>query len=117
MSLATVKMPDSSTRSRMHDVVTLGRVIREHVENADLDTAGQLAAERHRQLRDLLDDRALISGDESMAQWLQDILREDQRLLESLAELRGRMEMELGSSRRSLRTARAYAAVAESQGG
>lgn len=101
----------------MNEVVVLGRLIREHVENADIETAGQLAAERHRQLRDLFADPALDTGEESMAQWLQNILREDQSLMQSLSELRGRMEVELGTSRRSLRTARAYASVAESQGG
>lgn len=105
-----------SASSRMDDVVTLGRVIRQHVEEADLETAGQLAAERHRQLRDLFDNPDLEAGDESMAQWLQDILREDQSLMSALAELRGRMELELGDSRRSLRTARAYASVAENHG-
>lgn len=104
------------TSSRMDEVVLLGRVIRQHVEDADLETAGQLAAERHRQLRALFDDPELDAGDESMARWLQDILREDQSLMSALAELRGRMELELGETRRSLRTARAYAAVAESQG-
>ncbi len=105
-----------ATRSRMDDVVMLGRVIRQHVEDADLETAGQLAAERHRQLRALFDDPDVESGDESMAQWLRDILREDQSLMEALAELRGRMELQLGDSRRSLRNARAYAAVAENHG-
>ena len=104
------------TSSRMDEVVLLGRVIRQHVEDADLETAGQVAAERHRQLRTLFDDPELDAADESMAQWLQDILREDQGLMGALAELRGRMELELGETRRSLRTARAYAAVAESPG-
>lgn len=94
----------------------LGRVIRQHVEEADLETAGQLAAERHRQLRDLFADPDVGATDESMAQWLRDILREDRSLMAALAELRGRMELQLGDSRRSLRNARAYASVAENHG-
>ncbi|MEQ9394062.1 hypothetical protein [Haliea sp.] len=103
--------------SRMGEVVALGRVIRQHVEEADLETAGQLAAERHRQLRSLFDDPALERGDESLAYWLQEIIREDQGLVQALAELRRRMELQLGASRRSVRGAREYAAVAESPGG
>lgn len=103
--------------SRMGEVVALGRVIRQHVEDADLEAAGQLAAERHRQLRDLFADPSLDTGDESLAYWLQEILREDQGLVQALAELRQRMELQLGATRRSVRGAREYAAVAESPGG
>lgn len=106
----------TSTRSRMDDIVTLGRVIRQHVEDADLETAGQLAAERHRELRDLFDDPAVAAGDDTLAEWLRDILREDQHLMQALAELRTRMELQLGDSRRSLRNARAYVDVAEQHG-
>ena len=88
----------SLNSSRMDDVVALGQVIRRHVEDAELETAGQLAAERYRQLRVLFDDPALAVGDESMAQWLQDILREDQSLMQALADLRGRMERQRGDS-------------------
>lgn len=105
-----------SASSRMDDVVMLGRVIRQHVEDADLETAGQLAAERHRQLRDLFNDPQVEGGDEFMAQWLRDILHEDRSLMTALADLRGRMELQLGDSRRSLRNARAYAVVAENHG-
>ena len=153
-----------ATRSRMDDVVTLGRVIRQHVEDADLETAGQLAAERHRQLLALFDhanvqdnleanfegnleasDEDNVEGseesnvetsgetsietsdaanvkasdqtsNEAMAQWLREILEEDQSLMAALAELRSRMELQLGDSRRSLRNARAYASVAENHG-
>ncbi|MFN2329079.1 MAG: hypothetical protein ABR612_09195 [Chromatocurvus sp.] len=152
----------------MDDVVTLGRVIRQHVEDADLETAGQLAAERHRQLLALFDhanvqdnleanfegnfegnleasDEDNVEGseesnvetsgetsietsdaanvkasdqtnNEAMAQWLREILEEDQSLMAALAELRSRMELQLGDSRRSLRNARAYASVAENHG-
>ncbi|GEM_PF-1380034 len=109
-------MTESVASRRMHEVVALGRSIRQHVEKADIETAGRLAAERHRQLRDLFSNPDIEAGDESLAQWLRDILHEDQSLMQALAELRGRMELELGDSRRSLRNVRAYAAVAESQG-
>ncbi|TCO76608.1 hypothetical protein [Chromatocurvus halotolerans] len=106
----------SVTSRRMDEVVALGRSIRQYVEEADIETAGQLAAERHQQLRDLFDDPGVEADEDSLAQWMRDILREDQSLMQALAELRSRMELELGDSRRSLRNARAYAAVAENPG-
>ena len=95
----------------------LGREIREHVEAADLEGAGRLAAERHRVLREVLDDPQRQLADESLARWLRDMLRGDQALLALLGELRGRLEDEFGSARRSLHRVRAYASVAESAGG
>lgn len=106
-----------AANNRMGEVVALGRVIRQHVEDADLEAAGQLAAERHRQLKTLFADPALDAGEESLANWMQEILREDQGLVQALAELRQRMELQLGATRRSVRGAREYAAVAESPGG
>ena len=101
----------------MDEIVLLGRMILEQVEEADLEAAARLAAERHRQLRDLLDDPEQAIDGEALAPWLQGILREDRALMAALSELRGSMERELGASRRSLRGARAYAAVAEGHGG
>lgn len=102
---------------RMDEIVELGLSIRRHVEAADLETAGRLASERLQRLQALFDTPAVSDDAEQLAGWLRDILREDENLLGALAALRGRMERELGDSRRSLRTARAYATVAEGPGG
>ncbi|PLW83980.1 hypothetical protein CWI75_01100 [Kineobactrum sediminis] len=104
----------SAVTAQMSGVVALGVSIRQHIEQADLEGAGELAAERHRCLVALFD--VPDTADESLSSWLQEILREDQSLLQALAELRGKMELELGATRRSARGAREYAAVAENRG-
>lgn len=101
----------------MEEVTVLGRMILQRVEDADLETAGQLAAERHRQLQELFADPGEEVATDSLAQWLRDILQEEHSLMAALSELRGRMEQELGTTRRSLRSARAYVAVAEGHSG
>lgn len=93
----------------MEEVVSLGREIRDRVARADLDGAGEIAAERQRRLHALFASREPERCDTDLASWLKMILREDAELLESLDDLRHRLELELGSARRKSRMARQYA--------
>jgi hypothetical protein len=101
---------------RLERIVALGRAIRARIDQAELDEAGQLAAERHRRLVALFADPGLDREDEGLAYWLQEIVREDRVLLQSLAELRERMEQEFDRARRAAQSARRYAETAH-QGG
>ena len=99
--------------THLNGVLALGVSIRQRIEQADLEGAGELAAERHQQLVALFSEDIPDVADESLSYWLQEILREDRGLLQALAELRGKLELELGSARRSVRSVREYAAMAE----
>jgi hypothetical protein len=105
-------MPDK----RLNRIVSIGRAMRREIENAELDEAVRLAGERHGCLLALFDDPGLDREDEMLAYWLQEIVREDKVLLDSLGRLRSRMDEEFERSRRATRTARRYAETAE-QGG
>lgn len=95
---------------QMNEIRQLGREIREQVQLADLETAGNLAAERHRQVVALFSD---LEGDGDMlASSIQELLDEDRQLIDLLTALRRRLEAELGSARRGARSARAYIEVA-----
>lgn len=101
---------------RMETIAALGRAIRGRVEEARLDEACRLARERHREVVALFDDPLLDRRDDALAYWLQEVVREDRALMASLAELRERMESEVGEARRAAQSARRYAETAH-QGG
>ncbi|QOC21212.1 flagellar protein FliT [Wenzhouxiangella sp. AB-CW3] len=96
---------------QMEAIRQIGQRIREQVRQADLETAGDLAVERHQQVVALFSD---LDGDGDMlAAGIRELLDEDRELIGLLTELRSRLEQELGSARRGARSARAYMEVAD----
>ncbi|MDT8439982.1 MAG: hypothetical protein RQ729_13345, partial [Wenzhouxiangellaceae bacterium] len=97
---------------RMQRVVALGSAIRRAVEEAELEQAGQLAAERRQELVALFGHHQPDPDDDTVAYWMQEIVRDDQVLLDALDQLREQLELELGAQRKASGQARAYADVA-----
>ncbi len=91
----------------------LGREMRECVEKADLEGAGQLAAERHQRVVALFDDGPEPAADETVAAELTELLAADKELLGVLAALRDELERQLGQARIGARGVRAYIDTAE----
>lgn len=96
---------------RFDKVLELGRAIQACVRRADLEGAGDVAAQRQACLHSLFADPDLDRGDEMVVYWLQQVLREDRELMDGLEALRQRMQTELGSLRNSSRSAQEYAEV------
>ena len=91
----------------------LGQEMRECVQNADLEAAGELAAERHRRVVALFDHGPEPVADEQVAEQLRDLLDADKELLGVLAALRDQLAHELGEARAGARGVRAYMDTAE----
>lgn len=96
---------------RMRQIREMTVAIREHVRLADLTSASELAARRHRHFvalfAELPDD-----VEDGVVEELQHTLSEDRELMEELASLKARLERELGSARSSMHSARAYVETA-----
>lgn len=91
----------------------LGREMRACVQNAELETAGELAAQRHARLVALFEHGPEGAADEQVAEQLRELLSADKELLGALAALRVELEKELGQARSGARGVRAYMDAAE----
>ena len=91
----------------------LGREMRECVQKADLETAGELAAERHKRVVALFENGPEPAADETVAAELNQLLAEDKELLSVLAALRDELSRLLGQARIGARGVRAYMDTAE----
>lgn len=97
--------------SGLEHIRELNLAIREQVRQADLAGASELAARRHERLVALFANLPREIEDEALVAELHQTLSDDRRLMQDLAELRGRLEEELGSARNSTRSVRAYLEV------
>jgi hypothetical protein len=96
----------------MDSIHRLGLAIREQVREAELERAGQLAAQRHRQLVAMFTELPEADGSEALVDQLRRTIEDDRHLMQELAELRTRLEDDLFTVRRSSRSARAYTEAA-----
>jgi len=94
--------------TRLDRIRELNLAIREEVQQANLAGASELAAQRHRQLMALFANIREAVEDEALVTELYTTLESDRQLMRDLATLRERLEHELGSARKSTRSARAY---------
>lgn len=95
----------------LEDIRELNLAIREQVQQADLATASELAARRHRHLVALFANFPRQAEDGSLVDELYETLGNDRELMQDLAALRDRLERELGTARNSTRLTRAYLEV------
>ena len=94
---------------RFEEVEELGRAIHACVQQAELERADDLVEQRQNCLRRLFADPELDRGESRLADWVQAMLRQDRALLDDLAKLRERMQVERGDLRKLTRSALAYA--------
>ena len=103
----------ASSQADLAPIRDLGREMRECVQNADLEAAGELAAERHARVVALFDNGPDVAADEHVAEQLRELLDADKELLGALSALRDQLERELGQARVGARGVRAYMDAAE----